>query len=247
MNGDAITNATETVPSAAGGFISKLTTPSTDGPFQHIGALSYFEILIALTFAAFLGALIAYHPRRQVEGDGPASDKELKNTQILICVAGAVLVCLIQGSLELAFGLVGLGSFIRYRTAMRNPFDLSIIFILIGLGMACGLQQYEFAFTVAGFIYVLIYMLEFTGKSYQFMWTLKIDTTDTIQVEKAFLDLADEREFLVLRVRKSRELGRFRCRFRTKKQFETDDLTKEIRQKCGKDIHFTRFEWDLER
>ena len=139
-------------------FTDQLKESSTGSFDRYAGDLTYFQILISLSLAAVLGALIAYHPWRQIEVDGPVKDRELKKTLILIAVAGAIMVALIQGSLERAFGLVGLGSFVRYRTSLRNPADLSIIFILIGLGMACGLQFYEFAITITGFIYLLLFM-----------------------------------------------------------------------------------------
>ncbi|MDX9752407.1 MAG: DUF4956 domain-containing protein, partial [bacterium] len=176
--GDWIGQASDTVQSATHALIGPDNSASVfeqhlgsfmdrAGEVSHyIGTLSYVEILIALIAAATMGAFIAFHPKRQAEAGGPASDRELKNTLIMIPVAGVVMVALVQDSLARAFGLVGLGSFVRFRTNMRNPLDLSIIFILIGLGMACGLKMYEFAITITGFLYVLLYILNFTSGSY---------------------------------------------------------------------------------
>ena len=113
--------------------------------------------------------------------------------------------------------------------------------------MACGLQMYQLAFTVTAFIYILLYLLEFSGGSYQFKWALRVDSTDPVKVENVFLSLVEENKFHILRVRKSKEMGRFRCSFRSKVQFDTDVITKEIRDRCGDEVHFTRFEWDLDR
>ncbi len=215
---------------------------------QHfVENLNYLDIMVSLTVAAALGALIAFHPKRQIEASGPINDKELKQTQILICVAGATLVALIRGSLELAFGLVGLGGLVRYRTAMRNPVDLSIIFILIGLGMSCGLQFYQFAITITGFIYVLLYILEFSGSAYKYIWTLRVDSTDPSRVEKEFKQAAKEFKFHILQMKTALRTGRFRCRFTSKGRFKSEDLTQIIRERCGKDIQYTRFDWELER
>ncbi|RJP23182.1 MAG: DUF4956 domain-containing protein [Candidatus Omnitrophota bacterium] len=249
MTADVIYEATEAVTNipipGVNQFIESLrNVPKLD---QYAGELTYAQVLLSLTIAAALGALIANHPKRNVEADGPVYDKELKNTKILICVAGAVMVALIQGSLERAFGLVGLGSFVRYRTALRNPVDLSIIFLLIGLGMACGLQYYEFAIAVAGFIYVLIYLLEFSGMAERNIWTLKVDTTDPARVEKVFCDLAQEKNLRILRMKSSKQRGGYRCRFRCKQQLDTDLLTKEIQRRCGEGIRYTRFEWEFEQ
>ncbi len=213
-------------------------------PLEYI---NYTEIVLSLTLAAILGALIAFHPKRQIESSGPISDKELKQTQILICVAGATLVSLIQGSLELAFGLVGLGGLVRYRTAMRNPVDLSIIFILIGLGMACGLHFYKFALTITGFIYVLLYVMDYCGGSFKYMWKLRVDSTDPSRVEKTFKSVASEMNFYVIQMKTALRTGRFSCNFASKQKFRTDEVTDLIRKRCGDDIQFTRFDWEQER
>jgi len=209
--------------------------------------LPYTQVLLSLGMAAGLGALIAYHPRRQIEVDGPVRDRELKKTLILITVAGAVLVTLIQGSLERAFGLVGLGSFVRYRTSLRNPVDLSIIFILIGLGMACGLNYFEYAITIAGFIYVLLFILDFKGWSHGETWLLKVDTTHPALVDKVFRSMAEENRFRILRIKSSKQRGGFRCQFLCKSGLDIDHLTQDLRSRCGEEVHFSRIDWDLEK
>lgn len=237
--------STNILENASNTFMSAIqNTPKID---HYAGQLSYIEILIALTTAAILGALIAYHPKRNVEAIGQVSDKELKKTQILIAVSGAIMVALIQGSLERAFGLVGLGAFIRYRTALRNPVDLSIIFLLIGLGMACGLQYYHFAITITGFIYVLLYILELEIAGTQKIWSVKVDTNFPVRVEKAFKELAQQHKFHIVRLRSSRQGGAFRCKFVSKSHVDTDMMTQKIQDKCGEDMQYSRFEWVLER
>jgi uncharacterized membrane protein YhiD involved in acid resistance len=250
MNTDQISSATETVLSGVDQFLGALTgafAAPADNVEQYVTQLEYYQIILALSIAAILGAFIALHPKRQTEAGGPASDKELKKTLIIIPVAGAIMVALVQGSLERAFGLVGLGSFVRYRTAMRNPVDLSIIFILIGVGMACGLKQYEFAVTITSFLYILLYVLEFTTGAYQYTWLLKVDTTNPIIVERMFLDIAKENQFHIIRIRSSKQGGQFRCRFTAKKQIDTDKLTENIKEFCGEDVLFTRFDWELNK
>lgn len=217
---------------------------------EHI--MNYLHILESLTLSSIIGALIAYHPKRQYESDGPVSEREMRITQILICVAGTIMVVMIQDSLARAFGLVGLGSFIRYRTALRNPFDLAIIFILIGLGMACGMglqepEMYRFAISITAFIYILLYVLAYVGSSYKYRWQLRIDTTNPSMVEKVFREIANQRNYRILRIRKSREAGRFRCSFSSKRYFDTDELAKQVKEACGPNVHFTLFDWEIEK
>lgn len=213
---------------------------------QYAGDLSYLEILLALSVSAILGALIAYHPRRNIEIKGPVSDHELRKTQIVICVAGAVMVALIQGSLERAFGLVGLGSFIRYRTALRNPYDLSVIFILIGLGMACGLQYYEFALTITCFFYVLMFLLDINTQSQQTVWTFKAETPDPDQVEKAFQAVLSTKNYEVIRMKTDSEFSKFTCKFSTKDNLDKVKFQDEIKKACNNDELIIRVDWEQE-
>lgn len=249
MNDPIISNASKTVFQSFENAISNLFSTAASNPLssQYHEELTYIQILISLSVAAILGGLIAYHPKRHVESSGPVTDREMRNTQILICVAGAIMVVLIQGSLERAFGLVGLGSFVRYRTALRNPFDLSIIFVLIGLGMASGLENYKLAFTVTGFIYILLYVISLNKSAYQHKWQLRVDCSEPLTVEKVFKSIAEKHHFLIIKLRRSKETGRFRCNFVAKESFNTDELTKEIRSKCGEETIFSRIDWELER
>lgn len=249
MSNQIISNATPSIVHSIENAFTNLFSAASSSPLaaQYHQELSYFQIIISLTVASILGALIAYHPKRHVESRGPVTDREMRNTQILICVAGAIMVVLIQGSLERAFGLVGLGSFVRYRTALRNPFDLSIIFVLIGLGMASGLENYKLAFTITGFVYILLYAMALNKSAYQHRWQLRVDCTDPLFVEKVFKSIAVHNHFMIVKLRRSKETGRFRCNFVAKRPFNSEELTKELKSKCGEDIVFSRVDWELER
>ena len=72
--------------------------------------------------------------------------RSMAHAQILLCVAGALMMVVIGNSLARAFGVVGATSIVRFRTPVDDPKDVTILFILMGLGMATGLG----AFAVAG-------------------------------------------------------------------------------------------------
>jgi hypothetical protein len=63
---------------------------------------------------------------------------EMVQAQILLCAAAAIITMVIGDSLAKAFGLVGLGSFVRFRSGLKDPRDAAVLFLVIGLGMACG-------------------------------------------------------------------------------------------------------------
>ena len=252
-----ITGITDTIPAHAASLAQKASNDGTWNKFTSaFGATSsttpslvmdYGQILFALTTAAILGAFIAFHPKRHGEPGGPVSEKELKKTMIMIPVAGVVMVSLVQDNLARAFGLVGIGNFVRFRTAMRNPGDLAIIFILIGVGMACGMQQYEFSATITGFFYILMYVLDFSAGACHFSWNLRIDSTNPLLVERIFNQIARNNNLRIHKVRSSKQGGNFRCNFSAKRQIDTDALTEDIKELCGEEVIFTRFDWELNK
>lgn len=98
------------------------------------------DILARLVCAFALGSFVANRPwRRFVASRAPRVQIDTAQTQAIIAVAGALLVVVIGDSLARAFGLVGLGTFIRFRAGVQDPRDVAVLFVMIGIGMACGL------------------------------------------------------------------------------------------------------------
>lgn len=106
------------------------------------------EVAIPVLEAGLLGGLFTLHPMRLRRLRATEKGRELLKAQVLVCMAGALLVVVIgsgEDASARAFGLLGLGSFIRFRTAMKSPADTAIFFLLIGIGMACGVDRFPAA------------------------------------------------------------------------------------------------------
>ena len=101
-----------------------------------------FIELLKLVVAALIGLLVtAVH--QPASRDRPRS---MEQAQTLLCVSGAMMMIIIGNSLARAFGIAGAASIIRFRTPVDDPKDVTILFLLMGLGMSAGLG----AFAVAG-------------------------------------------------------------------------------------------------
>jgi hypothetical protein len=102
--------------------------------------LGRFEMVLArLVVAALLGAFLGYRVWRRLLPLALPPARETAQAQTLIAVAGALMVAVIGHSTARAFGLVGLGAFIRFRSGIKDPRDAAVMFVMIGIGMACGL------------------------------------------------------------------------------------------------------------
>jgi uncharacterized membrane protein YhiD involved in acid resistance len=138
-------------------LLTDLTTGTPNFAATTGGAV---EFILQLALAAVLGAVIAYHPVRIRAGRrNHRRFRRQAQAQILITVAGTFLVLMIGESIARAFGLVGLGSFIRYRTTVRDPVDTALMFLLIGVGMACGLGLVLHAFLAGAFLWTLLHFM----------------------------------------------------------------------------------------
>jgi anti-anti-sigma factor len=112
---------------------------TTTIPLHH---LQPFVELAKLVAAALIGALVsAVHT--PASRDRPRS---LEQAQTLLCVSGAMMMIIIGNSLARAFGIAGAAGIVRFRTPVDDPKDVTILFLLMGIGMATGLG----AFAVAG-------------------------------------------------------------------------------------------------
>ena len=105
--------------------------------------LQPFIELSKMVAAALIGALVTAIHQPTGRGDRP---KSLEQAQTLLCVSGAVMMIIIGNSLARAFGIAGAAGIVRFKTPVEDPKDVTILFLLMGLGMATGLG----AFAVAG-------------------------------------------------------------------------------------------------
>jgi len=115
--------------------------------------IGHFEVvLLRMVIAALLGAWVAYRAWRKLMRNTLPPSRESAQAQTLIAVAGALMVAVIGDSMARAFGLVGLGAFIRFRSGIKDPRDAAVMFVMIGIGMACGLGAVPIAIVATLFV-----------------------------------------------------------------------------------------------
>lgn len=132
------------VPALGSKPLSQLSTaPVVDG----------FKLLLAAAIGWTIASVQA-HTRR----DQPLT-RSMAQSYVLLCVAGALTMTMIGDSLPRAFGVAGAASIVKFRTPIDDPRDGTALFLLMGLGMACGVGSYSIAligtFFLAGCLVVL--------------------------------------------------------------------------------------------
>jgi anti-anti-sigma factor len=119
-------------------------------PFQP------FIELGKLVVAALIGLQITaiHQPATRERG------RAMEQAQILLCVSGAMMMIIIGNSLARAFGIAGAASIIRFRTPVEDPKDVTILFLLMGLGMSSGLGAWAVAGLGTAFLCIALVALD---------------------------------------------------------------------------------------
>jgi len=157
--------------------------------------------LLKLVLAALIGIVItAVHRRYHRDKPLPRS---LLQAQVLLCVAGAVVMVIIGSSVARAFGVAGAAGIVRVRTPVEDPKDTTILFLLVALGMACGVGLLEIAGLGTLFICGVIVVLDRFGdtKSRAMIVSIVADGKEfpaahVTQVLESAVDSYDVREMI---------------------------------------------------
>ena len=119
--------------------------------------------LLKLVIATLIGIMLtAVHKKYHRDKPLPRS---LQQAQILLCVAGAMVMVIIGNSMARAFGVLGAAGIVRFRTPVEDPKDTTILFLMIGLGMACGVGLLEVAGLGTVFLCLVLAVLDHFGEA----------------------------------------------------------------------------------
>lgn len=136
---------------------SSVTESSAVRPLLH-PVSAVFRLFVA----GFVGLLVTAVHKPYVS-DRPTG-RSMQQAQILLAVAGAMIMIIIGNSIARAFGIAGAASIIRFRTPVEDPKDVTILFLLMGLGMAAGLGAYAVAGLGTGFLCAFLLLLDRLGE-----------------------------------------------------------------------------------
>ncbi len=133
------------VPGLEAAAVDAVKTPT---PFQAMTPLAVVRTAPLLDgFKLLLAAIIGWtitSVQARTRRDQPLT-RSMAQSYVLLCVAGALTMTMIGDSLPRAFGVAGAASIVRFRTPIDDPRDGTALFLLMGLGMACGVGSFGIA------------------------------------------------------------------------------------------------------
>lgn len=121
-----------------------------------------FQELLKLVVAGGLGLTLT--SVQNLSKREKALNRSAEQAQILLCVAGAMMMIIIGDSFARALGIAGGATIIRFRTPVKDPKDAIILLLLLGLGMSCGLGNFAVAGLGTAFVSVVLVLLDNVGR-----------------------------------------------------------------------------------
>ena len=104
-------------------------------------SLSSFVLAIFLSFT--LSFILSRVYKKQ--SNTFSNPESLARILPLLSVGTTLIIVVVKSSLALSLGLVGALSIVRFRTPIKEPEELTYIFLSIGIGLATGADQYKVA------------------------------------------------------------------------------------------------------
>lgn len=90
---------------------------------------------------------------------------EFARNFLILCLTTTMIITIIKSSLALSLGLVGALSIVRFRTAIKEPEELTFLFVAIGLGVGFGANQTVITLMLFASIVVAVEVRGFTKDS----------------------------------------------------------------------------------
>lgn len=111
--------------------------------------------LLDCLLAALLGIILSYAYRKY--GRSLANRKEFSQNFVVLILTTLTIISIVKSSLALSLGLVGALSIVRFRAAIKEPEELSYLFLCIAIGLGFGAQQR--LVTVIAVIFILLFVI----------------------------------------------------------------------------------------
>ena len=102
---------------------------------ELITAEFILNLIAAAFFAYILGKVYAKY------GAALSNRRMFAQNFVLLAMTTTLIISLVKSSLALSLGLVGALSIIRFRTAVKEPEELSYLFLVIAIGLGFGANQ----------------------------------------------------------------------------------------------------------
>lgn len=126
---------------------------------QSIEEIDYVKFIFNLLVTGLLaGALQWFYIRF---GNAVSNRRRFSRTFLPLAMTTMVIIFIVKSSVALSLGLVGALSIVRFRSAIKDPEELTYLFLTIGLGLAAGADEILIAAVAFVFILGILFLQAF--------------------------------------------------------------------------------------
>ena len=152
------------------------------------------RIALRFALAAFLAAVLAFRPRRTVSIS--RRNPYVAQTQILMAVVAGGMMMVVGDSAARAFGIFAAASLVRFRTNIRDPKEITVLLVCLGVGLAAGVGRWDMAVILTVFVLIALSVLEFYEQSQVFRsMELSVETRNVDQTNEVLKRLFAHHRF----------------------------------------------------
>ncbi|MEM6348725.1 MAG: DUF4956 domain-containing protein [Bacteroidota bacterium] len=119
------------------------------------------DFLLNMVIAAILCAVLRWFYVRF--GYAISNRKRFANTFLPLGLTTLLIITIVKSSIALSLGLVGALSIVRFRAAIKDPEELTYLFLSIAIGLAAGAGQVIVALIAFVFILAILFAMHRMG------------------------------------------------------------------------------------
>lgn len=113
--------------------------------------------------------------------------KQFAGNFILLAVTTMLVISIVKSSLALSLGLVGALSIVRFRSAIKEPEELTYLFLCLAIGLGMGANQMIITIVAMFFVFFVIwirYLLHKIEYNQDLIVTIVSEKRDRVDLEK---------------------------------------------------------------
>jgi len=103
-------------------------------------------------------------------GNSVSNRRKFSSNFVPLTLTTMLVMIIVKSSLALSLGLVGALSIVRFRAAIKDPEELTYLFLVIGLGLCTGANQPFLAVILMTFLFAILYFYKkVKGEKYNYI------------------------------------------------------------------------------
>jgi hypothetical protein len=171
---------------------------------QYSMDIQVFDFLIDICIAVILSAILSVVYRKYAKS--LSNKHSFSNNFMVLSATTMLIITIVKSSLALSLGLVGALSIIRFRTAIKEPEELTYLFLCIAVGLGLGANQR--LVTIVGFLVItgiIVFVATKSGNKSQEQFNMHLvitsDNSDKDDIVKDVITLLKSSCYAVSLVR----------------------------------------------